>query len=54
MRVSTAPPHRDGPVAAPGDVVIGQLIKYGNFTTNFIRDCGNMERDDVVIVYMGD
>ena len=25
---------------AGGDVVIGQLIKYGNFPTNF-SDCGN-------------
>ena len=34
---------------AGGDVVIGQLIKYGNFPTNF-SDCGNKRGGDIVYI----
>ena len=34
---------------AGGDVIIGGLIKYGNFPTNF-SDCGNKRRGDIVYI----
>ncbi len=34
---------------APGDVIIGQLIKYGNVPTNF-SDCGNKGEGDIVYI----